>query len=789
MDVVLDSPSVRFETFGGLKVFLDGSEIAPGPPRQQLALGLLLAARGRSVSVPNIIDALWSDAPPASAVNQLHRYVGELRRSFEPDLKPREIGTILLPSANGYRIDLGRVACDLEDFYGLAESAALARKRKANNESLALYESALDVSLLPFLANLAAESVLRPEFASVERERLAIAIAAADVALSETFTADFLSRLETIAASAPLNEPLQARVIRLLTLSGRRSDAVAHFAAIRSTLADLLGVDPGHELQDAHLDALRAESPEPGRVASRPLAAARSLPPRRAGFIHRQETTRAFEDLETVLALGTSSSAVISGMAGIGKTTLAINWAHDISQRFPDGQLYINLQGYGPPDEVRPTNVARNCLLESMGEDLAALDSDANVRQARYQHILETRRLLIVLDNARDSDQVRPLLAAASGSFTIVTSRNQLSSILVREGAASYTLGRWSQEESRLLLTSRLGAKRAAVEDQALSAMAEACGGLPLALAILTARAAMQPSVALQHVAAQVTSPHTTLDYLATDEPEDNLRQVFAWSYGQLSPDAAMAFTRLAAYPGTSLSPRIAATTAGVELSELGPVLRELLTTNMLVALDDGAYVIHDLLQLFALELLSDSEREAAETRLIVHYSWSARNAWLTAGLSMQLDPIPEAPAPVTPDDFPTMAEWSVWYQNERGAIFALLERAWERSDWLGYASIVVGLRPLSLTVDTYEFVVRYSLRALEAAETSGELAYVAECCRDLGVRSAARGEQEEAKRYLHRALRLFTILQNSWGIESCSRTLSEVAGNDGDPASQLRLA
>ncbi len=725
--------------------------------------------------------------PPASAANQIHRYVGELRRALQPSLKARELGRVLLPSANGYRVVPAAFECDLEDFFALVDQISTATTAGAHGDVLALYEQALEIAQFPPFPDFAG-AYERPDFSAVERVRVNVAAGAADEILRTGIRSSMTLVLESIGSSVPFNEPLQARLIRLLVAADRRADALQLYETTRRALLEQLGIDPGLELRDAHRSALVEDMTATPAPASNDARSVSNLPVKRAGFVERQETAEAWEDLLRAVSVGSCSTAIITGMAGIGKTTLAISWAHGLADTFRDGQLYVNLRGFDSSEEPESTDSVRDALLEALGENLAALDKDPNVRQARYRQLLASRELIIVLDNARDADQVRPIVAGASKSFTIITSRNQLGGLVVREGALSVALSRWSEAESLRLLSGPIGARRASKEPEALASIAETCAGLPLALAIMAGRAALQPNFTLHQVASQLATPGGTLDSLSVGDIDSDLRIIFDWSYRHLSPESARTFRALSAFPGSRISLKIAASASGVLPEVVGPVLRDLVAANMLSAIGDGSYAMHDLLRVFAHELLSDSEEAFVIGQLATHFIHSLRKSQVVAGVTSQISLPPPPASPISADDFPSWPEWNAWYKRERDAIRGTLSAAWQRGMWAEYACLVSNLRMLGSENDSNSSTSEFASNGLAAAETSGVLEYVAEASRDVGQRLVS-GSPGEGYELLKRALSLFEIVGNQWGIGMSYRTLALMAFTEGDAAAAVRYS
>ena len=471
-------PAVRLRSYGGLRMWRAGAEVDIGAPRLRTLLAALLAARGGVVGVDALIDLIWGAEPSPSAVNQLHRLVGQVRRLFEPELPSRAAGRWVQPAGQGYRLVAHERTCDLMAVGSLWATARAAASARQVREAAQAYARALELAREPVFAGLGAEVLDQPAFVALRQERIRIAVEAADLALIEPAAVRVVPLLHRIAVSAPLHEPLQARMVRLLTVTGRRAEALILFDEVRRLLADELGADPGAELRSAHLVALADDDQEPP-AAHRPV----QLPRRVAGFVARGE-----------LPSADSGIVVLSGMGGIGKTALAVDWAHRLAPRYPDGQLYVNLRGFDPSGRLVEPSDALNVLLESLGVTLAAMaGADVDTRAARLRSVLADRRMILLLANARDSEQVRPLLPGASGCLVIVTSRNRMTGLVAHEGARPVIVGRLGDAAALELLAKRIGAPRLSAQPEAARVLVRFCAGLPLALAIAAAYAAVRP--------------------------------------------------------------------------------------------------------------------------------------------------------------------------------------------------------------------------------------------------------------------------------------------------------
>jgi tetratricopeptide (TPR) repeat protein/transcriptional regulator with XRE-family HTH domain len=387
--------------------------------------------------------------------------------------------------------------------------------------------------------------------------------------------------------------------------------------------------------------------------------------------------------LTALAAAGTGPAVVITaiaGTAGIGKTALAVHWAHRVADRFPDGQLYVNLRGYDPARPAVPPGTAVRDFLDALGVPAQQVPAGLDARSALFRSLLAGRRLLVLLDNARDADQVRPLLPGAPGCLAVVTSRGQLAGLVAAEGAYPVPLDLLSTVEAEQLLAGRLGADRVAAEPAAVAEIIGHCARLPLALAVLAARAATNPARPLAEFAAELAAARGGLTALSTSDPSSDVRAVFSWSYRTLTDGAARLFRLLGRHPGPDVSAPAAASLAGVALPPARAALAELAGANLITEQVPGRYRSHDLLRAYAHERSDavdpEPDRRAAAHRLLDHYLHAAGTAAVL--IDPYRDPIalpPPRPG-VLPVDLPDAAAATAWFDAERVTVLAAVEQA-----------------------------------------------------------------------------------------------------------------
>src|SRR5262249_40894759 len=443
-----------------------------------------------------------------------------------------------------------------------------------------------------------------------------------------------------------------------------------------------------------------------GGAAGEGRGVPRQLPKAPVAFTGRvRELDRLNEALTAVLdpaepadeRVGVVVISAIAGTAGVGKTALAVHWAHQVADRFPDGQLYVNLRGFDQVGAVMGYAEAGRGFRDALGVPVAGIPVGVDAQAALYRSVLAGRRMLVVLDNARDPGQVRPLLPAAPGCLVLVTSRNQLCGLVAADGARLLTLDLLTRAEARTLLARRLGPDRTAAEPDAVEEIITRCARLPLALAVVAARAATHPRFPLHALTADLRGVHDRLDALDGGDLATDVRAVFSWSYQALGGGAARLFRLLGLHPGPDIStpapvtpPPAAASLAARPAPGARALLAELARANLVVEHAPGRHTSHDLLRVYASQLAqtidSDGERRAATGRMLDHYLHTAYAA--DRMLYPARDPIMLAPLRpgVTPEQPADHQQALAWFTAEHPALLAAVEYAgatgWDTHTW-----------------------------------------------------------------------------------------------------------
>ena len=677
---------MELRLFGEVQVVAAGRPLDPGTPRQQAVLAALAVDAGRPVATGTLVDRVWGDDPPAEARNVLYSHLSRIRRLFRQGAALGDGTVVRLERRHaGYLLDVDPDVIDLRRFVRLADlgrdpSRADAERVEALAEALRLWRGSP-------LAALTGDWVATVR-ESWHRRRLDAAVHWARAELRLGHAETVVDTLPDLIIEYPLAEPLEAMLISALHAAGRDAEAVDRYATVRQRLAEALGTDPGPELRALHEAILR------GELATAPLADRHSpatpggtvpaqLPPDVYGFTGRHAPLRRLDALLDAASDAPGSATVITvidGMAGIGKTALAVHWAHRTAARFADGQLYVNLRGFDPTGTpVAPGEAVRG-FLDALDVPPERIPVTLEAQVGLYRSLLAGRRVLVLLDNARDVEQVRPLLPGAPGCMVVVTSRDQLAGLVTTAGARPMTLDLPPLDEARELLVRRLGAGRVAAELSTADDIVAMCGRLPLALAIVATRAAIQPGLPLAVLAAELREAQGGLAEFTDPDLASDVRAVFSWSYRQLSPAAAGLFRLLGLHPGPDIGTAAVASLAGRPVAEVRPLLAEL-TRAHLVQGGGGRYAFHDLLRAYATELArtldSEADRSAALYRVLGHCVHSAYRADLVLNPHRD-DPVtpPPVPAGVEPDRPADQRQALAWFVAEHRVLMAVLDRS-----------------------------------------------------------------------------------------------------------------
>ena len=688
-----------FGLLGPLRV-RDGTRQVPvSAPRQRVLLAALLLSAGRVVSVDTLAETLWEGRPPAGARGALHSAVQRLRSTLGP------AGASLIETRPpGYLIKVDGAGLDIREFSVLAARGHAAAEAGTWAQAASLLREALGRWRGEPLADVPSQVLRDREVPPLADQRLHALETRIDADLHLGRHGEVVAELRQLVADHPLQEQFHAQLMLSLYRAGRQADALAAYQVVRRVLADQLGIDPGPELRLLHQRILGADSElllpagaepsgsppappsPPAAQGARPTASGhvvpRQLPAATRHFAGRDEAVKALAGLAAEAAEGSPATviSVIHGTAGIGKTTLALHFAHQAAGQFPDGQLYVNLRGFDPAGSPVTPEEALRLLLDALSVPAARVPAGLDAQAGLYRSLLAGQRMLVLLDNARDAEQVRPLLPASPGCLVIVTSRSQLTSLVAVEGAFPQTLDVLADGEAQELLTRRLGPERVAADPGAADELIRLCARLPLALSIAAARTASQPGLSLAGLAGELRDAPGRLDALDAGQAAASVRAVLSWSYQQLDPAAARLFRLLGLHAGPDVSAAAAASMAGVALPGARRGLGELTRAHLLTEHAPGRFSSHDLLRAYAAELAhaadSEAERRAATGRMLGHYLHTAYAA--SAFLAPVRRPITLAALPpgVTPEHVADTGQALAWFEAEDRVLMGVMARA-----------------------------------------------------------------------------------------------------------------
>jgi DNA-binding SARP family transcriptional activator/tetratricopeptide (TPR) repeat protein len=746
--------SAEFHLLGEVEVCVDGQSVPIRGARQQGILAVLLVEANRPVSADQVLERVWgSGRLPDRPANALQSQITLLRRAL------RSVGGVTITwQASGYRLTVAEQAVDVHLFRRLVTEA---HATDDDDRAAALFERALGLWRGEPFASLDS-----PWFAA-QRDTLAMRRHAARLDFTDTRLrrgehAALVAELPDQTAAHPWDERIAGQSMLALYRAGRSGDALTTYQQVRRRLADELGTDPGAALGELHQRILAADPtltlPAVATARVRPPAPVpRQLPPAPVPFTGRVAELDVLDAAERPGS--TAVVRVISGGGGVGKTWLALHWAHGAIERFPDGQLYVNLRGFDPSGQpLRPQAAVRG-FLDSLGADAATIPVDLDAQVGFYRSLVADRRMLIVADNAADAAQVTPLLPGSPSCTVLVTSRFRLAGLSTAHGARLLDLDLMSGAEARDLLVRHLGPERPAAEPAAVAELLDLCAGLPLALSIVAARAAHHPDFPLAALAEELRDVPGRLDALDAGDLHANLRAVLSWSYHALDARAAGVFVLLGLASGPDISVSAAASLTALPVGQVRGVLRTLENASLVQQHAPGRYRMHDLVRLHAGEQaeqhLTADARTAATRRLVdfyLHTVGAADRLINPQRVLLPVDPPAEGSGthPLADADAA-----SRWLRAERACLLGAQELAASR-DWH------TAVWQLAWLMETFLYRhgriqerIDYWRAAQVAADHLDDLDFRCRAHRNLGRAYFAGGRNAEGLHHLAHALAL----------------------------------
>jgi DNA-binding SARP family transcriptional activator/tetratricopeptide (TPR) repeat protein len=735
---------MRFGILGPLRVGGGESTVTAG--RDRIVLAMLLLRAGRLVPVDELIDAVWEDRPPTTARAQLQTCVSRLRRRFtELELAP----DLIVTDPAGYGVRAGTT--DLEVFARGVEAARAAATAGRPVDARAEFRAALALWRGPALGGIPSRSVRRRAQA-LDEQRLTVLEECVDVELRLGQAAELIEELAESVDRHPLRERLRGQLMLALSSVGRQADALAVYREGRRLYADELGIEPGAELQELHQRVLAGDLALAG-LEARPIAPVRSLPRAIGDFTGRRQTlARLVKEVEAGARI-----QLIDGMAGSGKTTLAVHLATALADDYPDAQLYIDLHGHSERTPLTPA-VAVATLLRQLGVPDERVPANQDDRLALWRTELAGRRALLVLDNAATADQVTPLLPNGSQCLILITSRRRL--VGVDEGRPS-SLPVLDTDEGVELLGRVVGMDRVAAEPEAAAAVVRRCGHLPLAIRLAGARLAHRPRWRIADLAERlITRPDPLAEFEAG---ERSVGRAFALSYAQVSPAAQRAFRLLGLHPGVRFDNLVAAVLAELPLPETQDLLDELVDAHLVEEAEPGRYRLHDLVREYARKLVAEPERAGERRdgieRLLDHHLHAAvaiaRKRELASTYSLLVVTVPTRADLVT-----IVAEQSRAWLDENLALWTALVRLAESEGFLQHCwQLARAAWNAQFESGRLDELIETHLAGLRAAEKLGDDKAVATTLNYLASAYYRLGDFSESVRLMERSRQLFSRL------------------------------
>jgi DNA-binding SARP family transcriptional activator/tetratricopeptide (TPR) repeat protein len=776
---------MEFGLLGPLSVRRGGMEMPVPPGKQRVLLAALLLRAGRVVALDDLAEALWGARPPATARVTLQNYVMRLRRTLGDASRDR-----IATHPGGYLIHVTARELDVPRFEALLATAQAAARDGSWDDAAGQAGAALALWRGEPLEDVASELLAAREVPRLAELRLQALEMRIEAAVRLGRQSGVIAELRQLAGAYPLRERLHGLLMLALYRDGRQGEALAAYQNARTVLVEELGTEPGVELHELHQRMLTADpmlrAPAPARAAPAGPAPVvpRELP---AGIRHFTGRGGELKKLTALLDQADQETptvviSAIGGTAGVGKTALAVQWAHQVAQRFPDGQLYVNLRGYDPGQPVTAADALAG-FLRALGVPGPGIPAGEDERAARYRSLLAGKRLLVVADNAGSVEQVRPLLPGSPACVVVVTSRDTLAGLVARDGARRLDLDLLPLPEAVGLLRALIG-ERVDDDPGAAAVLAAQCARLPLALRVAAEFAAARPDVGLAGLSGELAGQRR-LDLLdAGGDPRTAVRAVLSWSHRHLDRDAARAFRLAGLHPGADFDRYAVAALTGTTVEQAGRLLDVLARAHLIHLAGPGRYGLHDLLRAYARELAAshggEDEQHAALTRLFDHYLHTAATAMDTLHPAechrRPRIPLPATPAP--PVTGPAAAR--AWLDAERATLVAVTVHT-AGHGWPAHATRLAATLFRYLDSGShYPEAITIHTHARDAARHAGDRSAEATALNHLAGPHRRQGRYQQAIRQYRQALALFQQTGDRAGQAHALGNLGNVCADQG---------
>ncbi|MFB7261055.1 BTAD domain-containing putative transcriptional regulator [Streptomyces nojiriensis] len=716
---------LRFNVLGSLEGWFGEVRLRLGGAIQERVLCVLLLEAGRVVPVARLVEATWEKDPPVTAAHQVRKAVADLRRRIPTGTE------VIATDGPGYRVVVADDQVDLLEFDALTRAAGQALREGGQAAAAEALRAALALWRGPVLSGTGGP-VIEAAATALDERRLAAAEQFFDLCLALGESGELIPGLRALITQHPLRETLRGQLMLALYRSGRQAEALREYGEVRELLVDELGIDPGPRLARLY-EAILRDSPElaaperpapvtvaPVRPASGPAAPVEPLsdpagpraavpqgaapqapagtepdregePGTRTGpadapctlpndlpdFTGRaKELAELFDFVQDEGRGGERYARIVAidGMGGMGKTTLAVRAAHRLADRYPDGQLHIDLHGFTPGREPVTPTAALDSLLRTLGTPGDRIPEDLEGRTALWRSKLDGRRMLLLFDNAVDAAQIRPLLPASPGCLALITSRGRL---LDLDGVEWVSIGMMEPEDSTSLMAETLGTTRVAAEPAASAELAELCGHLPLALRIATARLRNRPRWTVRYLVERLRDEKHRMDELSSGER--SVAATLRLSYLAMDEEYRTAFRILSLYPCAGTDVHSAAALLGTTVRDAEDALEFLLDVHLVQQPDIGLYTFHDLVRSFAQSLRGPATADddaAAVERLLGYYLTASNKACEVLFPGRERRPTGIAPYQ---GELPSLrdAEQAVrWFDREQAGLLAAVSLA-----------------------------------------------------------------------------------------------------------------